>query len=214
MVSSLHETARHDGSMSWNYAQDGAFADSKLGVIGWGWNVFIQGNALRVLSRYADGRGFDDAMPLARGLKNFLLQEKFWKPDGAPKAVVPYERAQFAGHHHSYTAALMGLLRYAEATNDRQVAEFVRAGYEFLRGFGIARIGMFGEMCTTGDMTFLAGYNLTPNFSLQFGYDLLWAGGVATATRQFNLDNIRPNSIDAGGQIFYMGFSGGIQGSW
>jgi hypothetical protein len=65
-----------------------------------------------------------------------------------------------------------------------------------------------------GDMTFLAGYNLTPNFSLQFGYDLLWAGGVATATRQFNLDNIRPNSIDAGGQIFYMGFSGGIQGSW
>jgi hypothetical protein len=156
MVSSLHETARHDGSMSWNYAQDGAFADSKLGVIGWGWNVFIQGNALRVLSRYADGRGADDALPLARGLKNFLLQEKFWKPDGAPKAVVPYERAQFAGHHHSYTAALMGLLRYAEATNDRQVAEFVRAGYEFLRGFGIARIGMFGEMCTTGDMTFLA----------------------------------------------------------
>jgi len=65
-----------------------------------------------------------------------------------------------------------------------------------------------------GDMTFLAGYNLTPNFSLQFGYDLLWAAGVATATRQFNLDNIRPNSIDAGGQIFYMGFSGGIQGSW
>ena len=45
MVSSLHETPRHDGSMSWNYAQDGAFADSKLGVIGWGWNVFIQGNA-------------------------------------------------------------------------------------------------------------------------------------------------------------------------
>ena len=51
---------------------------------------------------------------------------------------MPHERAQFAGHHHSYTAALMGLLRYAEATNDRQVAEFVRAGYEFLRGFGIA----------------------------------------------------------------------------
>ena len=156
MVASLHETASHDGDMSWNLAPDGAFADSKLGVIGWGWNVFIQGTALRVLSRYADRQGTDAALPLACGLKNFLLQEKFWKPDAAPKALVPHERAQFAGHHHSYTAALMGLLRYAEATNDRQVAEFVRAGYEFVRGFGIARIGMFGEMCTTGDMTFLA----------------------------------------------------------
>ena len=89
MVSSLHETSRHDGSMSWNYAQDGAFADSKLGVIGWGWNVFIQGTALRVLSRYADGRCADDALPLARGLKNFLLQEKFWKPDGVPRPSCP-----------------------------------------------------------------------------------------------------------------------------
>lgn len=156
MVASMQETAKHDGAMSWNYAQEGAFADSKLGVIGWGWNVFIQGNALRVLSRYADQYGRQDVLPLAHGLRNFLLQEKFWQPDGAPKAVVPHERGQFAGHHHSYSAALMGLLRYAELTNDRQVAEFVRAGYEFIRGFGIARIGMFGEMCTTGDMTFLA----------------------------------------------------------
>jgi hypothetical protein len=38
--------------------------------------------------------------------------------------------------------------------------------------------------------------------------------GIATATRQFNLDNVRPNSIDGGGQIFYNGLSMGLEGSW
>jgi len=41
-------------------------------------------------------------------------------------------------------------------TNDAQLKQFVREGYEYLRNFGIARIGLFGEMCTTGDMAYLA----------------------------------------------------------
>jgi hypothetical protein len=65
-----------------------------------------------------------------------------------------------------------------------------------------------------GDLSCIAGINLTPNFQVQLGYELLWVAGVATATRQFNLDNVRPNSLDPGGQVFLMGFSGGIQGSW
>jgi hypothetical protein len=60
------------------------------------------------------------------------------------------------GHHHSYTAALMGILWYAEATGDVRLMQFVRDGYEYLRNFGIAPIGLFGEMCTVGDMTYLA----------------------------------------------------------
>ena len=65
-----------------------------------------------------------------------------------------------------------------------------------------------------GDLTLLAGWQVTPNFAVQAGYDFLWVAGIATATRQFNLDNVRPNSIDAGGQAFYNGLSLGLEGSW
>lgn len=65
-----------------------------------------------------------------------------------------------------------------------------------------------------GDLTLLAGWQVTPNFAVQAGYDFLWVAGVATATRQFNLDNVRPNSIDGGGQILFQGLSMGIEGSW
>ena len=64
------------------------------------------------------------------------------------------------------------------------------------------------------DLTILGGWQVTPNFTVQVGYDFLWVAGIATATRQFNLDNVRPNSIDSGGQIFYNGLSMGLEGSW
>jgi hypothetical protein len=65
-----------------------------------------------------------------------------------------------------------------------------------------------------GDLTILGGWQVTPNFAVQVGYDFLWVAGIATATRQFNLDNVRPNSIDGGGQVFYNGLSMGVEGSW
>ena len=65
-----------------------------------------------------------------------------------------------------------------------------------------------------GDLSILGGWQVTPNFAVQIGYDFLWVAGIATATRQFNLDNVRPNSIDGGGQVFYNGLSMGVEGSW
>jgi len=65
-----------------------------------------------------------------------------------------------------------------------------------------------------GDLTLLAGWQITPNFSLQVGYDFLWVAGIATASRQFNLDNRDNNAIDVGGQTFYNGLSFGFYGSW
>ncbi len=32
----------------------------------------------------------------------------------------------------------------------------MRQGYEYLRNWGIARVGLFGEMCAVSDMTYLA----------------------------------------------------------
>ncbi|NBW96389.1 MAG: hypothetical protein EBR28_06585 [Planctomycetia bacterium] len=65
-----------------------------------------------------------------------------------------------------------------------------------------------------GDLSLFAGWNVTPNFIVKAGYDFLWVAGIATATRQFNLDNVRQNAHDGGGQIFYNGLSFGCEGSW
>jgi hypothetical protein len=65
-----------------------------------------------------------------------------------------------------------------------------------------------------GDLTLFAGWNITPNFAFQVGYDFLWVAGMATATRQFNLDNRDNYAIDTGGQTFYNGLSFGFNGSW
>ena len=65
-----------------------------------------------------------------------------------------------------------------------------------------------------GDLTLMAGWNITPNFALQVGYDFLWVAGMATATRQLNLDNRDFDAIDAGGQTYYNGVSFGFYGSW
>jgi len=65
-----------------------------------------------------------------------------------------------------------------------------------------------------GDFSLFAGWNVTPNFALKAGYDFLWVAGIATATRQFDLNNVRGDPHDAGGQIFYNGLSFGCEGSW
>jgi hypothetical protein len=93
---------------------------------------------------------------MAEKFTNALRDPKYWVPEVAPKAAVPSEHGQFTGHLHSYLQALMGMLGYAELTNDARLKEFVRESYEYARGFGIARIGMYSEMCATGDMTWLA----------------------------------------------------------
>lgn len=65
-----------------------------------------------------------------------------------------------------------------------------------------------------GDLTLFAGWQITPNFAFQVGYDFLWVAGMATATRQFNLDDRDNDAIDTGGQTFYNGVSFGFNGSW
>ncbi len=130
--------------------------DTRLGVMGNGFTVFINGCAIRALCRWSELSGNRTYLETAGGLTRFVLQERFWEPEAEPKAVVGAERGHFAGHTHSYTQCLMGLLCYAIAMNDGPLKEFVRSSYEYVRGFGIARLGNFGEGCATGDMTWLA----------------------------------------------------------
>lgn len=65
-----------------------------------------------------------------------------------------------------------------------------------------------------GDLSLLAGWQITPNFSLKAGYEFLWVAGIATAPRQFDLEGLRINKTDPGGQIFFNGLSFGCEGSW
>ena len=129
--------------------------DSHIGVLGYWQQMFYHGKSLRALVRTYTLTGDRKYLELAEKLKNLIMLEKHWQVEAAPKAIVGHEHAWFSGHHHSYTSALMGLILYAEATNDPVLMEFVRSGYEYLRKYGIARIGLFGEMCTTADMVWL-----------------------------------------------------------
>ncbi|MDZ4819290.1 MAG: hypothetical protein SGJ20_09985 [Planctomycetota bacterium] len=131
-------------------------SDSHIGVLGYWQQMFYHGKSLRSLMRAYAITGDKKYLELGEKLKNLIMLKKHWQIEAAPKVIVPHEHAWFSGHHHSYTSALMGLLLYAEATNDPVLMEFVRSGYEYLRKYGIARIGLFGEMCTTADMVWLS----------------------------------------------------------
>jgi hypothetical protein len=133
-----------------------AKSNDEIGVLGSWEMMWLHGTSLRGLSRTYALTGDKKYLDMGARFKNLLLRPEYWQPEAAPKAVTGSEHGQFAGHHHSYTAALMGLIWYAGITNDVRVMQVVRESYEYLRTFGIARIGMFGEMCTTGDMAFLA----------------------------------------------------------
>jgi hypothetical protein len=159
MADSLRDAAKVNGNMAWFYDFEelpARMQDSKLGILGHGWQAFVHGSVLRAFSRWAKESGDKEYYELSEKLKNYVIQREIWEPESAPKAIVGHEHGQFMGHHHSYTSALMGILWYAEATGDVRLMQFVREGYEYLRTFGIASIGLFGEMCTVGDMTYLA----------------------------------------------------------
>lgn len=65
-----------------------------------------------------------------------------------------------------------------------------------------------------GDLSLFAGWQITPRFAVTAGWDFLWVAGIATAPRQFNLDNTRADSIDPGGQMFLNGLALGCEGRW
>lgn len=160
MADSHVRAAKYQGDLAYYTDPPPDTHETSLGVLGHWLPVFIQGCAIRALTRWSELRGDRNGdgkyLDTAGKLVNFLVQDKFWVAEAGPKAVAGAQRGHFSGHAHAYTQALMGLLCYASARNDARLKEFVRSSYEYLRNFGIARIGLFGEGCATGDMTWLA----------------------------------------------------------
>ena len=122
------------------------------------------------LARCYGMSGAEQVLELARELVNFGLQPGLWDTDSVEE-IIGAERAHWKGHYHGHISVLMGLLWYADTVNDHHLKEFVRAGYEYARNFGITRIGWFPcwigpnpvghmwacESCTVADMVALAG---------------------------------------------------------
>ncbi len=126
------------------------------GLIGYGDHPHEDGTAIRALAFWGTTAGDAPCLSLAGRLTRGLMLPAWWAPEVEPKAVVAPDRAHFYGHMHSYLCGLMGLAWYADAARDARVMEFVRSGYEYERIFGLARVGLFGEGCTSGDMTQVA----------------------------------------------------------
>ena len=126
------------------------------------------------------------ALDLARRMARYCMQPRFWGgvPDpnharsralGFPEHIAARlpdpahtaggELGHWYSHFHARATVLRGLLEYARAAGDGRIMEFVRRGYEFTLGQGIARIGWINcypgatnnmEGCATGDLVALA----------------------------------------------------------
>ena len=114
------------------------------------------GSIVRGLCRSYRITGDEKTLDLAGRLVRFMMKERFWKPQCDPDCVVSADHAHFEGHIHAVLRGLLGLIDYGVIAEDEQVKAFVRDGYEYIRTFGIARIGLFGETCSSGDITCLA----------------------------------------------------------
>ena len=142
------------------YASDlGEPTDGSFGI-----PMYFSG-VIRGLAKWSKLTGDRKSLELARKLTNFVRRPEIWKPEVEPSGMVGREQGHFTGHYHAHVAALRGLLEYAIVANDAGVKEFVRNGYEYARGFGIARIGWFPEnaaplqhceSCCVADMLALA----------------------------------------------------------
>jgi hypothetical protein len=104
---------------------------------------FNIGLPLRAFSRWYAESGDRKALETAQGLARFMLKPAMWGTEEGPTMAVAAEHAFWAGHFHTHTMGMMGLLEYAIATNDAGLKEFVANFYEWGRNFGIGRIGFF-----------------------------------------------------------------------
>ena len=139
------------------YSDPPAEANATIhGVLGYRIQALVHGTALMALTDWYNLSGDGQSLYVIGLVRDFLKQERFWQPEAHPKALTGFDHAHFAGDMRAYADALLGLLEVAAMTHDTALLRFVREGYEYLRNFGLARIGAFGEACVTATMIELA----------------------------------------------------------
>ena len=97
---------------------------------------------VRALAQWYALSGDAEALALAGKITKWILKPKYWCDSGLLDVVGP-ERAHWNGHFHGHLIGFRSLLWYAQASGDQHLKQFVRAAYDHMRQFGLARIGWF-----------------------------------------------------------------------
>ena len=123
---------------------------------------------VRALSMWYAETGDPEALEMAGLLANYVLKPQFWMGDiqnwgeeirrvwQAHGGLQRKPAALFKGHIAGIAYTLQGLIDYAYITNDAYVKEFVRQAYEYVRNFGLVRIGLHGENIANSIMAVVA----------------------------------------------------------
>ena len=110
---------------------------------------------VRALAQWYAISGDERALDLAAKITRWLLKAKYWH-QGQEIDIVGPERAHWDGHCHGHLITFRSLLWYATVAGDLRLKEFVRSAYEYVRNFGIPRIGWFPSWIGTQDIPTLA----------------------------------------------------------
>ncbi|MFA5058880.1 MAG: hypothetical protein WC485_12255, partial [Opitutaceae bacterium] len=92
--------------------------------------------------------GYEPAKRLALKLINFVrFQCRSFDAEGrfVGREIATGELENGGEHFHAHTFALLGMIDYAEATGDKDVAAFVEKSYAWARTQGSATVGFFPE---------------------------------------------------------------------
>lgn len=128
--------------------------------------VAYYGPPIRGLSMWARQSGDERSLELAGNLARFVMKPCFWGHPADPARLCGPERGHVDSHFHASCMALRGLLEYAHVAGNPQIGDFVRSSYEYMRSWGIPRIGfspswvngerLCMETCHTADLVQLA----------------------------------------------------------
>ncbi len=122
--------------------------------------TFYQSYQIRGLAMWAARSGDKQALELAGKLVRYAMKPRFWENSADPIHVVGGEQGHVNSHFHARMAVLRGLLEYGIVAKDTHVCDFVRSSYEYMRSYGINRIGyipscfleaLWMEGCMLGD---------------------------------------------------------------
>lgn len=106
------------------------------------WPLLSLVHAYRVFS-------FEPALKLADKLAHFLRYEDHQFGPNGDFLGAEHWSLKYHTHFHAHTYILLALLEYAVLTNNREIMEFVRRGYEYAKFMGEPYTGFFPEMISS-----------------------------------------------------------------
>lgn len=110
-----------------------------------GWEAAFHGWILQGVSQFYRATDSPDAKKLARGLAYYLKDHAEVFNRSGRFIALHYFTNQPALNFHHCSNALEGIMEYSLATGDKDLASFVKMGYEWARSTGSPLIGYFPE---------------------------------------------------------------------